>query len=178
MLKTAQMNIDVADKNISLSRTDLFPALSAFGGYNMQRPMTTSMPVLDLYNNTYQAGISLTYNLDNLYKTKRKVQLGERQKEMTEEAFTYVNQNIEIGVNAAFIKYKEALLQADLMEESKMLATENYNIIESKYLNQLAITAEMTDATNAKLEADLQYSNASLNVLFQYYSLLKSTGTL
>ncbi|PWH84816.1 TolC family protein [Brumimicrobium oceani] len=178
ILKSAKMNIAVADKNISITKTDWFPALSAFGGYNMQRPMTTSIPVLDLYNNTYQAGISLTYNLDNLYKTKRKVQLGERQREVSEEAFTYVNQNIEIGVNAAFVKYKESILQAELMEESKDLATENYNIIEAKYLNQLAITAEMTDATNAKLEADLQYANASLNVLFQYYNLLKSTGTL
>ncbi|RYM35781.1 TolC family protein [Brumimicrobium glaciale] len=178
ILKSAKMNIAVADKNISLTKTDWFPALAAFGGYNMQRPLTTSIPVLDLYNNTYQAGISLTYNLDNLYKTKRKIQLGEIQKEVTQEAFTYVNQNIEIGVNAAFVKYKESILQAELMEESKMLATENYNIIESKYLNQLAITAEMTDATNAKLEADLQYANASLNVLFQYYNLLKSTGTL
>lgn len=178
ILKSAKMNIAVADKNISLTKTDWFPTLVAFGGYNMQRPLTTSIPVLDLYNNTYQAGISLTYNLDNLYKTKRKVQLGEIQKAVSEEAFTYVNQNIEIGVNAAFVKYKESLLQAELMEESKVLATENYNIIESKYLNQLAITAEMTDATNAKLEADLQYVNASLNVLFQYYNLLKSTGTL
>lgn len=178
ILKTAKMNIAVADQNIRITKTNWFPAISAFGGYNMQRPLTTSMPVLDLYNNTYQAGVSLTYNLDNLYKTKRKVDLGERQKDISEEAFEYINQNIEIGVNAAFVKYKEAVLQAALMEESKALATENYNIIESKYLNQLAITAEMTDATNAKLEADLQYANASLNVLFNYYNLLKSTGTL
>ena len=178
ILKTAKMNIAVADQNIRITKTNWFPAISAFGGYNMQRPMTTSMPVLDLYNNTYQAGVSLTYNLDNLYKTKRKVGLGERQKDVTEEAYTWINQNIEIGVNAAFVKYKESVLQAELMEESKALATENYNIIESKYLNQLAITAEMTDATNAKLEADLQYANASLNVLFNYYNLLKSTGTL
>lgn len=178
VLKSAKMNIDIADKNIEITKSDWFPALSLFGGYNMQRPMTTSVPVLDLYNNTYQAGISLTYNLDNLYKTKRKVKLSRIQKQVTEDAYTLVDQQIEIGVNAAFVKYKEALLQADLMEESKALATENYNIIESKYLNQLAITAEMTDATNAKLEADLQYANASLNVLYEYYNLLKSTGTL
>lgn len=178
VLKSAKMNIDVAQKNVEITKSDWFPALSLFGGYNMQRPMTTSIPVLDLYNNTYQAGISLTYNLDNLYKTKRKVRLSSLQKQVSEDAYTLIDQNIRIGVNAAFVKYREAMQQAELMKESKELATENYNIIESKYLNQLAITAEMTDATNAKLEADLQYSNASLNVLFQYYNLLKSTGTL
>ena len=90
----------------------------------------------------------------------------------------YTQQNVEIGVNTAFLKYKEAQQQALLMDESTKLANENYNIIKAKYLNQLAITAEMTDASNAKLNAELQYANAVINVSFQYYNLLKSTGTL
>ena len=133
---------------------------------------------MDLYSNTWQAGLSLTYNIDNLFKTKKKVKLGERQSQVAKEALEYTNQNIEIGVNAAYVKYQESLKQASLMEESKRLANENYHIVESKYLNQLAITAEMTDATNAKLEAELQNANAEINVQFQYYNLLKSAGTL
>lgn len=140
--------------------------------------MTTASPVLDLFSNTWQTGISLTYNIDNLFKTKKKVRLGERQAEVSKEAMDYTNQNIEIGVHAAYVKYQEALKQAKLMEESQQLANENYHIVEAKYLNQLAITAEMTDATNAKLEAELQNANAEINVQFQYYNLLKSAGTL
>ncbi len=177
-LQSAEKRVDITEKNIDIIKTDRSPALAAFGGYNMQRPLTSSTPVMDLFSNTWQAGVSLTYNIDNLFKTKKKVKLGERQSEVAKEALEYTNQNIEIGVNAAYVKYQESLKQASLMEESKRLANENYHIVEAKYLNQLAITAEMTDATNAKLEAELQNANAEINVQFQYYNLLKSAGTL
>ncbi len=177
-LQSAQKNIDIAQKNIDITKTELHPTLSAFGAYNMQRPLTSTTPALDLYNNTWQAGVSLSYNIDNLYKTKRKVKAGTLQKNMLEESMELSRQNIDMEVTAAYVKYNEAVQQAELLRESQRLANENYNIIEAKYLNQLAITAEMTDAANAKLNAELQYANAEINVLFQYYNLLKSTGTL
>ncbi|MDR2037021.1 MAG: TolC family protein [Bacteroidales bacterium] len=177
-LRSAGKNVEIAEKNISITKANQFPAISAFGGYNMQRPVTTSTPVMDLYNNSWQIGISFTYNIDNLFKSKRRVNLSRMQARATQEALAYTRQNVEIGVNTAFLKYREAEQQVLLMSESKKLANENYEIVRAKYLNQLAITAEMTDASNAKLDAELQYANASINALFQYYNLLKSTGTL
>lgn len=177
-LQSAEKNLQMAEKNIGITKSNWFPSLSAFAGYNMQRPLTSSSPTMDLYNNTYQVGFSLNYSLDNLYKTKRQVDLSKRQVFTAQEAFIYAQQNIEIGVNTAYLKYQEAEQQVLLMEESKELANENYEIVRSKYLNQLAITAEMTDASHAKLNAELQYTNAVINALFQYYNLLKSAGTL
>ncbi|MFC3198137.1 TolC family protein [Parapedobacter deserti] len=178
VIRSANQQIGMAEKNVSLIKTDRLPAVSAFGGYNMQRPLTTGTPVMDLYNNTWQVGVSLNYTIDNLFRTKKRIQVGERQTVIAQEALELTLQNIDIGINAAYTKYREAVQQEKLMEESKRLANENYHIVEAKYLNQLAITAEMTDATNAKLEAELQHANAAIGVLFQYYNLLKSTGTL
>ena len=177
-LLSAEKNAEIAQKNINLTKTNWFPSLSAFTGYNMQRPVTSTTPVQDLYNNTWQVGLSLNYNIDNLYKSKRQVDLSKRQAFTAQETLVYTQQNIEIGVNVAFLKYQEAEQQVLLMKESENLANENYEIVRAKYLNQLAITAEMTDASNAKLNAELQYANAVINALFQYYNLLKSTGTL
>ncbi len=178
LLKSAQTNIQLADKNIEIINTDKMPTIGAFGGYNMQRPITTRTPAMDMYTNSWQAGVSLSYNIDNLYKTKEKVKLGEMQKEMANEALTLTEQNIDIAVNAAFIKHQEAIQQAEILNEAKKLAEENYKITEAKYLNQLAVQAEMTDAQNQKLQSELDYANAEINILYQYYNLLKTTGTL
>ncbi len=177
-LQSAEKNIEIAEKNVGIIKANSFPSISAFGGYNMQRPLTSSTPVMDLYSNTWQGGIGFNFSIDNLFKSKRQVTLGRSRTLTTQETLLYTQQNVEIGVNTAFLKYKEAQQQALLMDESTKLANENYNIIKAKYLNQLAITAEMTDASNAKLNAELQYANAVINVSFQYYNLLKSTGTL
>lgn len=177
-LATATTNINFAKKSIGISKAEYYPTIAAFAGYNMQRPMTSVQPAVDLYANTWQSGISVSFNIDNLYKTKQKIRLGEQQGKMAEEAFVLIEQNVNISVYAAYTKYQEALKQSEIMTEAKKLATENYNIVEAKYLNQLAITAEMTDAANARLEAELQHINSTITVLFQYYNLIKSTGTL
>ncbi|MDC8103280.1 TolC family protein [Chryseobacterium sp. B21-037] len=177
-LKSAKTNIDVANKNIEIIKTDQLPTLSGFGGYTLQRPITTRNPVLDMYSGGWQAGVSLSYNIDNLYKTKEKIKLGEIQKTQAGDAMTLVQQNVDMGVNAAYVKYQESIQQADILNDAKKLAEENYKITEAKYLNQLAVQAEMIDAQNQKLQSELDFANAEINVLYQYYNLLKSTGTL
>ncbi|MBV8325341.1 TolC family protein [Chryseobacterium sp.] len=178
MLKSANKNIAIADKNIEIIRTDNMPTVAGFGGYTLQRPITTRNPVLDMYSGGWQTGVSLSYNIDNLYRTKEKIKLGELQKNQASDARTLTEQNIDMGVNAAYTKYQEAIQQADILNDSKRLAEENYKITEAKYLNQLAVQAEMIDAQNQKLQSELDYANAEINVLYQYYNLLKSTGTL
>ncbi len=178
LMKSAKTNIDVADKNIEIIKTDKMPTVAGFGGYTLQRPITTRNPVLDMYSGGWQTGVSLSYNIDNLYKTKEKVKLGELQKTQANDAMTLTQQNIDMTVNAAYVKYQESIQQADILNDAKRLAEENYKITEAKYLNQLAVQAEMIDAQNQKLQSELDYANAEINVLYQYYNLLKSTGTL
>lgn len=177
-LKSAKKNIDVADKNIEIIKTDKMPTVGGFGGYTMQRPITTRNPVLDMYSGGWQAGVSLSYNIDNLYKTKERVKLGELQKTQAGDAMTLVQQNVDMAVNAAYVKYQESIQQAEILDDAKKLAEENYKITEAKYLNQLAVQAEMIDAQNQKLQSELDFANAEINVLYQYYNVLKSTGTL
>ena len=131
-----------------------------------------------MYSGGLQVGVSLSYNIDNLYKTKEKLQLVQLQKEQAENSFYLIEQNIKMSVNAAFIKYQNALENLIILKEAQNLAEENYKITEAKYLNQLAVQAEMTDAQNQKIQAEIDYVNAEIDLLYQYYSLLKSTGTL
>ena len=83
-----------------------------------------------------------------------------------------------MATQAAYLKYNEAISQKATYLESKRLAEENYKIIEKKYLNQLALITEMLDASNSKLEAELQYVNSEINILQAYYNVLKTVGTL
>ncbi|MBL7681796.1 MAG: TolC family protein [Flavipsychrobacter sp.] len=178
ILKAGEKNIELAEKNIALTKTEFYPGLSAVGGYNMQRPLMNSFPARDIYLNAWQVGVSLSYNIDNLYKTRQRVKTGELLKKQAGEALFLTQQNLSTAIYAGFVKYHEAIAQEIIAKEAKRLADENYKIIDSKYLNQLAVQAEMTDAQNQKLQADIDYENALINIRFQYYNLIKATGTL
>ena len=178
VLKYGQTGIEIANKNIEIINTDKKPTIGAFGGYDMARPVTSSLPAQDFYTNTWQAGLSISYNIDNLYKTKEKEQVGKLQLNQARNVLVLQQENLDVQTNTAYLKWQEAVQQARLNKESEELASENYKIIEANYLNQLALQADMIDATNAKLEAELQYANSEINVQYQYYNLLKTTGTL
>lgn len=176
--KYVQRSIEIASKNIEIINTDKMPAISGFGGYSLNKPLTRTNPVLDVYSGGFQAGIQVNYNIDNLFKTKEKLQLGQLQKEQAEKTYNLVEQNINMQVNAAYIKHQNAIENLVILKEAQILAIENYKITEAKYLNQLAVQAEMTDAQNQKIQAELDYVNAKIDVLYQYFNLLRTTGTL
>lgn len=178
VLKSAQTGIKMAGKNIEIIKTDRMPTIAAFGGYNMARPVTATMPAQDFYTNSWQTGLSISYSIDNLYKTKEKVRLGKFQLNQANIVLDLQLQQLDVQTNAAYLKWQESVKQAQLYKESEVLANENYKIVEAKYLNQLALQADMTDATNAKLEAELLSANSEINVRYQYYNLMKTTGTL
>lgn len=176
--KIYQTSVEISQKNIEIINTDKIPSIAAFSSTSLNRPLSGGGPVQDLYSGGFQMGVSLSYNIDNLFKTKKRLQLGRLQKEQAEASLDLINQNIDMDVNAAYIRRQNALENLVILEKSKSLAAENYKITEAKYLNQFAVQAEMTDAQNQKILSELDFVNAEIEVLYQQYNLLKSTGTL
>ena len=66
----------------------------------------------------------------------------------------------------------------DTQEKSLELAAQNYSVVNNRYLNDLALITDMLDASNSKLNAELQLVNAQINILFNLYKLKKTAGCL
>ena len=66
----------------------------------------------------------------------------------------------------------------DQMGQDVLAVDKNPELVARWSAHLPTIQADMTDATNAKLEAELQYANSEINVQYQYYNLIKTTGTL
>ena len=58
------------------------------------------------------------------------------------------------------------------------LATQNYDVINNRYDNGLALVTDMVDAANQRLDAQLRLVNSRINVLLNYYNLKFLSGTL
>ena len=177
-LLMARKSVEIYETSEKITKSERMPALVAFAGNSLQRPITTSSPVLDMYSNGWNVGLSLSYDIGSLYKTSKEIRLNKYEVERAEAQAYETEQMIGVAVNAAYIKYNETITQNKTLEKNRELADENYRIMESKYNNQLAILLDMIDASNAKLEAELQYTNSDINIIFAYYKLLKESGKL
>jgi len=177
-LKTAAKEIEAAQTNLKLAGTDRYPRVSLFAANNFQRPYTYSTPALDIYYNTWMAGVSISYNISSIYQSPRKRKAARIQIEQSLAKDTLQKQNVEVAVNADLVKFNEAKYEFATYTKDLQSAEENYRIVEKKYFNQLALLADLIDATNTKIEAELKVTNAQINVVYAHYQLQKSIGLL
>jgi len=177
-LQLAAKETELLQTEKAITKSERSPALSVFAGNSLVKPITNVMPVIDKYMNTWNTGISLSYTISSVYSTGKKLKLNDLQIEKNEKYASALKQKTSVAVNTAYIKYNEAYSQRKTLEYNKALADENYRIIEKKYLNQLALIVDIMDASNSKLEAELKYTNAEINIVYAYYKLLKETGKI
>lgn len=177
-VRLIERSVDIYDVSAKITKAEMLPSLAVFAGNNLQRPLTSSSPAVDMFSNSYNAGLSLNFNIDALFKSPKKLQLNKIEKQKAVDQANDTNLSIGIAVNSAFIKYNEAITQNKTLGVNADLTNENYRIMESKYNNQLAILLDLLDASNAKLDAELQLANSEINIVFSYYKLLKEAGNL
>lgn len=174
----AQKNVDVYELSGKITKAQMLPTISAFESNKLQRPITTVNPVVDMYTNGWSAGLSLSFNIDALYKTPKQYRLNTLEKEKAINQSNDLYNQINIAVNSAYIKYNESLIQNKTLRVNTELTAENYRIMESKYNNQLAILLDLIDASNAKIDAELDFANSEINIVYAYFKLLKEAGSL
>ena len=61
---------------------------------------------------------------------------------------------------------------------AQRLARQNYQVVSDRYLNQLALITDMLDASNIRLNAELQEVDARINIVYAYYKMKYIAGTL
>lgn len=176
--KISAIQLQLAQNELDLVKAQRLPVLNFFADNHLQRPLTIVVPAQDIFLNEYQIGLKLKYDISSLYHVKEKISLAKHGISYSETAVKLQLQEIDQRVHHAFIKYKEAISKMDTYRKNVELAQENYEQIEVKYFNQLALLVDMIDASNEKLNAELQLQNGQAERIFNFYKLERTTGNL
>lgn len=177
-LRISQQNVEIASKEMQITRAGYLPKLSLHASNILARPLTSVSPAMDVYANNWNVGLTLSYNLASLYQNKHKMGMVKENIKYMDIEKQKVMQNIRMNVKTDYIKHNEALERIHTLEISVKQATENYRIVLNKYNNQIAILTDLLDASTLQLNAQLQLTMAQTNAIYTYYQLLRSSGTL
>lgn len=177
-IKIKSLQKELAQKNINLANADLYPSIVLVGSNQMNGPITTEVPPINKNINYWYLGIGIKYNLASLYKSKKNISLANSSLATANYAYEAEIENMRTSIYTAKIKYGEAYEKLYTYQKSFQLASENYVVINNRYQNDLALITEILDASNIKLKAELQVINAKLDVVFNYFKLLREAGTL
>ena len=167
---------ELAKNEMKGVRAASLPQLSLYASNTLARPISRTM--VDMYNNNWNIGLSLSYSLSSLYKNnhKRKESRLAVYARMNEEELQL--QQLRMEVRTAYLRHLEAVEEVEALQLSVRQAEENYRIMQNRYLNQLAILTDLLDANTVRLNAQLQLTNARTRVIYTYYQLQKVCGKL
>lgn len=166
----------LVENDIRLTKADYLPSFSMHAGNTLARPLSSTMA--DLYNNNWNIGLSLTYNLSSLYQNKHKMHAARQTVLLQKYAEEQLMQDIRIRIRTAYTRHKEAMERVEALKLSVRQAEENYRIVQNRYLNQLSILTDLLDASSVRLDADLQLTVARTQTIYTYYELQRACGTL
>lgn len=175
-LRIARTNIELAQNSVLLTQADNLPSLSLKAGNTLARPLSSSMT--DVFANNWNILLNLSYPLSSLYHNKHRIREARQQVSLYRTREEQVMQEVRTRVNTAYIRHREALRRVEALTLSVQQAEENYRIVRNRYLNQLSILTDLLDASNVRLEADLQLTTARTETLYTYYELQRSCGNL
>lgn len=178
MLQIGKTNIDISRKQELIARAGLLPKISVFAGDRLQGPLTMELPPIDKNLNTWYFGVGLSYNFGNLYKSRRDIKRSRLATSAAQTRYAEMVESVDLEIHQAYINYRNAFELLRTQEKSLQLATENYAVTENRYNNDLVLLIDLLDADNIKLDAEIQYVNARINIIYNYYRLIYITGTL
>lgn len=177
-LKQARLGVDISRKAERLAGAGYKPTVFAFAADKLDGPILTEVPTINKNLNYWYAGVGVKYSLSSLFKTNRKVSQARAATLIAQEQQNQAQDDMCTEVKDAYVHFAESFTVYDTQLKSLELAQQNYTVVNNRYLNDLALITDMLDASNQKLSAELQLVNAQINILFNYYKLKKTVGTL
>lgn len=177
-LQAAAINKTIANAQVRLAKASFYPSIALVGANEFVGPITFEVPPINKNLNYWYIGLGVKYNLASLYKSNKEVSVAKSSLNTARYAQKLQLELTQTTVYAAQTRYLESFEKLHTYEKTFQLATENYNIVNNRYLNDLVLITEMLDASNIKLDAELQVVNANLDIIYNHLKLLREIGKL
>lgn len=123
-------------------------------------------------------GVGVSYNISSLYKTNKSAAKSRLSTILASEEYEANRENAILAIRADYIKYAEAYEELTTRMKSVELAKQNYDITTTRYSSDMALITDMLDAANSLLEAEQQLVDARINIIYNYYKLLFTSGQI
>ncbi len=174
----AGVNEQMARQQERIAKSDLMPKVAIVAQNNFNGPITFELPPIDKNLNIWYVGIGVQYQLSSLFKSNKKLAQARLESQAAATRKAVVAEQLNNNVQSAYTQYMQSYVELETQQKSVELAQRNYNVINDRYLNQLALVTDMVDASNMKLDAELGEVDARINIAYAYYKMKYIAGQL
>lgn len=177
-LRMSGINAEMAEVRHALAKSAILPKIAVVAHEGFDGPITFEIPPIDKNLNIWYVGIGLKYDFGALYKAGRKIKQAAVQSRQAAQAETVAEENLRNEVQQAYLDWRQAYVELETRRKSLQLAEENYERVYDRYVEQLALTTDMLDAFNMKLDSELGVQDAEAEIEYRLAKLKYAAGIL
>ncbi|MFB3886156.1 MAG: TolC family protein [Thermodesulfobacteriota bacterium] len=157
-IKTAQFNVDQANENVKIARSEYFPTVNLIGGYNRSSEEVGLHG--DIRSERWTAQVLATITLWNWGNTAYKV--GENKVKVTqaEDSKTQIIESIILQVKQGYLNMLVAEKNVGVAKTAIEQAEENLRMNEERYKYQVATQTDVLNAVTLLTQARSNYFGA------------------
>ena len=177
-IRQANVAIQLAEQKIKTTNAASLPSLALIAEDNLFGPYTNDLIPVNANVNAWFVGIGLKYDLGSLWKNKHNINHARIHHQQSQEQLVLARENVEKSIQAGYVNFLTSFKEVETQRKQVELATQNYDVVQNRYQNQLALLTDMLDASSMKLSADMALVNAQISLLYSYYKLKYISNTL
>lgn len=177
-VKQSALAVEIGERAEMLARAERRPTVALFAANHFDGPITIEVPTINKNFNYWYIGVGVSFPIHSLYKANKSIRQAQYSTMLSRRRQDEVVEQTSLTIQSDYVRYMEAYDEVATLEKSVQLANENYQVIENRYRNDIALVTDMLDASTQLLDAELKLVNARINVIFNYYKLKNTSGNL
>ena len=178
LLEQSSNAIRIAEQKEKIAKSDLLPKVAFVAADNFDGPILFELPPVDKNLNVWYVGVGVKYSLSSLFKSNKRIKQAAVETRLAKEAHAVQAEQLNNNVQAAYVQYQQTYVELETQRKSVELAQQNYDVMNARYLSQLALVTDMVDASNLKLNAELSEVDARINIVYAYYRMKYVAGEI
>ena len=178
LLEQSSNAIRIAEQKEKIAKSDLLPKVAFVAADNFDGPILFELPPVDKNLNVWYVGVGVKYSLSSLFKSNKRIKQAAVETRQAKEAHAVQAEQLNNNVQAAYVQYQQTYVELETQQKSVELAQQNYDVMNARYLSQLALVTDMVDASNLKLNAELSEVDARINIVYAYYRMKYVAGEI
>lgn len=163
-IKASRLMVDAAEKSIEISEAAYWPSLALGGNFYYNNPNQRIQPLTADFNETWDVGIYLQYNLTDIWKNDYKVQEAEAGRMLAAEQLAMQKDMVAIELSQAYLELRKQIEKLETIQVSVEQAKESRRMTENQYKAGLAIASDLIEAENSLLRSEINYNNTIADI--------------
>ena len=178
LLEQSANAIRIAEQKEKIAKSDMLPKVAFVAADNFDGPITFELPPINKNLNVWYVGVGVKYSISSLFKSNKRVRQSAVETRQAREEHAVQAEQLNNNVQAAYVQYQQTYVELATQQKSVELARQNYDVMNARYLCQLAVVTDMVDASNLRLNAELKEVDARINIVYAYYRMKYVAGDI